>query len=244
MGDYAFAKKKLVSEMSPGASGGSYDMLIEKPLVCPLCGERNDPAPKENHVFAAAHNKPYITIKYQCNTCLGIFLSTYDVDLNAKSATFGSFHPTLSVSYENQHLQDVSPRFIEVYKQSLTADNSGHFALAAIGYRSAVEFLIKDYLVKFRDVAEKDVVKLSLFDAAGKYLPQEMVNTADVVRILGRDYVHYDVRHPDIDFSVLRDYTKLIIDQIALAVRVSNPPVARPSGQSPQANDHPDSNTE
>ena len=56
--------------------------------------------------------------------------------------------------------------------------------MAAVGYRSALEILIKDYAINDLHEPSEKVVKLDLFHAISNYLSSDTVNAADVVRIL------------------------------------------------------------
>lgn len=89
------------------------------------------------------------------------------------------------VPYRNDNLASISERFIDMYNQALTSEHNQNYELAAIGYRSALEILVKDYAIQELNEPEETVSKKSLCDAIAKYLSQpDLVATADVVRIL------------------------------------------------------------
>ncbi|MSA02943.1 DUF4145 domain-containing protein [Lactonifactor sp. BIOML-A3] len=133
------------------------------------------------------------------------------------------------VPYKNDILSNISERFINMYNQSLQAEFVENIELAAIGYRSALEILVKDFAVIELNKTHDEVVKKSLCSAIGEYLAQpELVQTADVIRILGNDYTHYQRKYPEHDFTLLKGYMEIFIKQIEVQYMVKHPPVARP----------------
>lgn len=93
-----------------------------------------------------------------------------------------------------------------MYNQALQAEYNQNFELAAIGFRSSLEILVKDYAIQELGEPAETVAKQSLCNAIATYLQQaDLVNTADVVRILGNDYTHYKRKYPEHDFVLLKN---------------------------------------
>lgn len=70
--------------------------------------------------------------------------------------------------------------------------------------------------------------KKKLFDAISQYLNQpDLINTADVVRILGNDYTHYKRKYPQHDFELLKGYMDIFLKQIEVQYMINHPPVSR-----------------
>ncbi len=131
-------------------------------------------------------------------------------------------------SYQNQILESVSPRFISSYNQALRAEIRGDIELAAIGYRQALECLVKDYAINECGADKEKVVKTKLFDAISEYLGEkDLVSAADVVRILGNDYAHYERKYPQHDFELLKRYMEIFIKLAETKMLIAHPPVSR-----------------
>lgn len=65
-------------------------------------------------------------------------------------------------------------------------------------------------------------------DAISAYLGEhELVATADVVRILGNDYAHYEWKYPEWDFQQFKQYVEIFVKLIASRVLIIHPPVSR-----------------
>ena len=68
---------------------------------------------------------------------------------------------------------------------------------------------------------------LKLFEAISNYLPENMLSTADVVRILGNDHTHYERKYPELDFNLLQKYMDIFINLVQTKLLIANPPVSR-----------------
>ena len=152
----------------------------------------------------------------------------YSIDTANKKADFVDFFPRNNQEYSNELLQPISPRFISAYNQALRAEERQDIELAAIGYRHALECLIKDFAIKELNLNYDEVVKKSLCDAIKLYLEEkDLVSTADVIRILGNDYTHYERKYPEFDFALLKQYMEIFIKLVETRVLIMHPPVSR-----------------
>ena len=66
---------------------------------------------------------------------------------------------------------------------------------------------------------------MSLYDAIGIYLTEVNLETsaADVIRVLGNDYTHYQRKYNDIDFIVVKKYLEILIQQIDTKLLLMEP---------------------
>jgi len=230
MNQYSFSQIIISAELKNNVN--KLEVPANKPLYCPLCSMPQSGMIKEGKHFSRGNDLFYVTFLYECSVCHNTYLTIYDVDCNNKKAEFKAFHPSISPSYSNDMLSKISERFIDMYNQALTCENSNHIELAAIGYRSSLEYLIKDYAINELNEDKKTVGRMSLFDATSRFLDPESVKSADVIRILGNDYTHFERKYPEYDFEILKAYMEIFIQQIRTKYMISHPPVARSGDQS------------
>ncbi len=205
----------------------SLDFGIQVPRYCPICGMPQCPDVADSKLWKPDGDARYGTVMYTCNNCSRKYLVNYDLSPSAESWKPCSFYPVLDLSCKNDVLDPVSPRFSELYAQALRSEQLGDVDLAATGYRNAIECLIKDYAIVELHADPDTVTKESLFEAIGNYLDPDMVKTADVVRILGNDFTHYQRKYPQFDFKILKTYTAYFISLIERKIRINHPPVQR-----------------
>lgn len=205
------------------------NIKIKKLVECPFCGYGTDSPPVEKGLYQHDKNKNLMILSHKCNHCNKIFNSFYSIDTNSKTARYESAVPTVtSKPYENERINSISPRFIDMYNQALRADFNGDIELAAFGMRAALEILIKDYAIVVLGKPEEEVTKASLFNCIGDYLNSpDLLSAADVVRILGNDYAHSEKKHPEYNYEVLKDYMDIFISLIDVNLKLKNPPVSR-----------------
>lgn len=202
---------------------------LEKPMLCPHCNAYEEGKVLDRHYWSYTDGCYMGVVVYCCTHCNKPYLVTYKIDPKAKKTTFEQFFPAYHAEeYKNERLGEMSPRFIDSYNQALRAEAIKDFELAAIGYRHALECLVKDYAIIELKKDREEVVRKTLAEAIGEYLGEkELVATADVVRILGNDYAHYERKYPEHDFALLKNYMGIFIGLIETKLMINHPPVAR-----------------
>lgn len=198
----------------------------KKPATCPFCGYGTDAtlAQKDFYPFNEIN---ILVATCNCTSCgkTFFFATEYSKDREYTPITIPSMSYT---PYTNEILSSISERFINMYNQALQAEFVDNIELAAIGYRSALEILVKDYAINELGKDSDEVSKKSLCNAIGEYLnQQDLVATADVIRILGNDYTHYKRKFPEHDFDLLKGYMNIFLKQIEVQYMISHPPVSR-----------------
>ena len=133
-------------------------------------------------------------------------------------------YPDRKLDYKNETLEKVSPRFIRMYNQALNSEKIGDIELAAIGLCAALETLIKDYAIDELGKPAEEVAVKNLYQVIAEYLLQkDLINTPDLIRILGDDYVHYEDRYPVHDLVILKGYMEIFLKQIEMQYMISHP---------------------
>ena len=226
MQEIVFTEKNC--KTSFGLSDLNYNFPLRKPMLCPHCGAYQDGILSTRTLFEKQDNYRFGVISYKCTHCAKFYLVTYRIDLSAKIAEFVGFYPTQTVTYENAVLQEYFPRFIDSYNQALRAELRGDIELSAVGYRQALECLIKDYAIQELGMDRADVSNKKLVKAIAEYLGEsDLAATADVVRILGNDYAHYERRYPEHDFALLKRYMEIFVKLVETKLLIAHPPVSR-----------------
>jgi hypothetical protein len=107
-------------------------------------------------------------------------------------------------SYFAQPIRDISPAFCSIADEAKRAEQLGLTEVCGVGYRKALEFLVKDYLIKnFPDDAE--VIKSKMLGTC----IENYVNDANIKAVakratwLGNDETHYERRWKDKDLTDL-----------------------------------------
>lgn len=218
-----FSDKKTISIGSNNYFSGTW----KKPLNCPRCGYGTD-APLTGCSVIRMDSGYFITVAMKCTHCQKTFISLYEATDPPETAQFIRCYPSYSGDPVPTQLSDMSPRFADLNRQAQTAEEHELIDIAAVGYRAALEVLVKDYAIKELSEPEEEVKQKKLAGAIGKYLKQEeLVATADVVRILGNDYAHFERQYPQLDFNTLKYYYQIFLNMIKVQYDIKHPPVTR-----------------
>ena len=206
----------------------SFSGEYQKPATCPHCGVSIDGILGERSVINIDSSQIFSSA-CRCTACgKSFFFSCHRVPSSSDISQMIAIWPASDSSYTNKNLHSISPRFIDMYNQALRSESKGDIELAAIGFRSALEILVKDYAVNELKINVEEVSRKSLFDAIGEYLKQkELLKTADVVRIFGNDYTHYQEKYPNKDFEILKSYMQIFLHLVETQYMINHPPVSR-----------------
>lgn len=243
MQEITYCNKNINSSFA--INDATLNFPLQKPMICPYCQAYEDGTRVDSKLFGANGSSLFGIISYRCTHCSKIYLVVYNIDKANHKATAASVHPSILLSYSNERIMQMSPRFIDMYNQALKAESNESIELAAIGYRASLEILIKDYAVTEKHQDKSTVAKKSLCNAIKEYLESpELVASSDVVRILGNDYAHYERKYPEQDFAILKSYMEIFIHLVETKLMIAHPPVSRqPANPIQQASSHPSSKT-
>lgn len=226
MQDLTFTEKNTRETLR--LSDNNFNFPLKKPMCCPYCNAFEDGTNIDRKLLTLGNGKYHGVVLYRCTYCRQSYTVIYDIDTLKKKGNFGTFFPIASVTYENKLLANLSQKFIDMYNQALRAELKGDIELAAIGFRQALECLVKDYAINELEKPSEEVSRKKLFAAISEYLgEQDLIKTADVVRILGNDYAHYERKYPEHDFQLLKNYMEIFIRLVETKVMIAHPPVSR-----------------
>lgn len=205
----------------------TFSFNYQKPTTCPHCGLGTDATLKDKATYSFNGNRLLVST-CECTACHRHFFFACESS-GGQDAKMVTIYPCQQiVPYENKILASISERFIDMHNQALQAEYNQNIELAAIGFRSSLEILVKDYAIQELGEPVETVAKQSLCNAIAIYLRQpDLVKTADVVRILGNDYTHYQRKFPEHDFELLKKYMEIFLAQIEAQYMINHPPVSR-----------------
>ncbi len=160
---------------------------IKEPNKCPFCHDKITP-----RQYNSYHGSYGLEIVYRCSSqeCQKIFIGIYEKDGNFYRLTNTSIGRFESREF-SKNIENLSPNFVEIYNQALTSEYYKLEHISGIGYRKALEFLIKDYLIsKFTDreveIKEKFLGKCIKEDVEN----QNLKDIAERAAWLGNDETH------------------------------------------------------
>lgn len=190
------------------------------PDTCPVCrhamhptsvaGPGLVPDPKVAGHYA-------LEIPYRCprTACGAFFIARYHSHPGHPYSLHSLVPQTPVPAVVEPAIAKLSPSFVKIYNQAFTAEAGGLDEIAGVGFRKALEFLIKDYCVS-KHPNETDQIKKSFLGACIKNLVSDpnVKRCAERATWLGNDETHY-VRVWDAhDISDLKTLIRLTVNWI------------------------------
>ncbi|WP_434520360.1 hypothetical protein ACLHK8_01370 [Pediococcus sp. M21F004] len=214
---------------------GSHQSKIEIPGLCPFCSVGNNPTFRLECKQTYTDGKHVAMIACTCPSCGGwSYVLIKKESSNSSSWKLLSSYPQNSKHKFDKLIKDVSPKFIELYNSASNAEQNGFFDLAGMGYRGALEVLIKDWALAYSDPHEskEKIARYKLNDAIAHFFKNDVAafNSSDVVREFGNDFTHWN-RPDDFDarqnLDEVKIYLNILINSVYLQLKIANPPAGR-----------------
>lgn len=203
---------------------------VSVPLTCPYCGKAVELSEKSSTSIAYNDRKELFLKTLYLKCCDKNLAALYSYESGGSNFKIDLIftYPSTSDVHLPESILEISPDFVKLYKDSSFAYEHNLNSLAAMGFRKSLEVLIKDYAINVLKKPKDEVIKKKLIDAISDYMQmQELIKTADVVRILGNDHTHYYQKYSQYDIEVLIKYLDIFIQLIETKYLIDHPPVSR-----------------
>lgn len=208
-------------------------MSLQEINECPICHFSLRPEVKSGHFVWDADQSHYtVYLVCFCTKCRKIFLAKYDG--TQQSGYIGSpplvqlIPVTPSTEPFSDALRALSPTFVNTYNQAQFAEAQGLTEICGIGYRRALEFLVKDYLIHLTPNQE-DVIKAEFLGASIKRINNDRIKVlAERSTWIGNDETHYVRKHEDFDYTDMKRFiiamVRYIESELTFEEALSIPP--------------------
>jgi hypothetical protein len=195
-----------------------YAKISSEPDTCPVCGHKI--SPKFICAFIGGYySSRNLEIVYKCpnHKCDHLFIA-YFGEFGIISGPFkynGSRLP-LKLDYKEfpESISEISKEFSNIYNQALLAENNKLDQICWPGYRRALEFLMKDYLISQDPESTEEIKKLWLGKAIAKIENANIKICAERAAWLGNDETHYVRIWEDKDIQNLKELIVLAVNWI------------------------------
>lgn len=198
---------------------------VRIPNVCPLCSTTLEMSPLFGFYSNCSEicndlKKPYVALK--CPKCEGVSFATYECiepDLNffgSESLSSYRLYPAPTIQKEfSEDIKNKYPRFCNVYNEALLAESNQLNEICGMGYRKALEILIKDYAIEKNPDKEEEIKKSMLGKCINDYIKSDKIQALSKASVwLGNDETHYEKRHTGHSVREM----KLFIDAVVVTI--------------------------
>ena len=204
--------------LNPYESNSCIKISLELPAKCPCCGTTYSRTPECTNYFQKDSGIIIANSTYFCPTCGNCFFVVYLVEEDFPEPYGNPLiqypEPSETTSFSKE-LSTLTPKFVKIYQQAEKAENSGLTELCGIGYRKALEFLVKDYAISQHPDKESEIVSSFLGNCINDFIDNEKIKTlAKASAWIGNDETHYVRKHQDYDVQDLKRFIKATVAYI------------------------------
>ena len=186
----------------------------ELPNQCPVCSV----AYKENPLIVyyipageLSNSVSYAYAIYWCPHCEKCFYLTYILDTHEHSSfrliCYQQYPALEAETTFSEHISKISPQFLKIYHQAEKAESQNLTEICGLGYRKALEFLIKDFAIYKNPDKEEDIKSMSLSSCIKTYIDADNIKTLAIRSAwLGNDESHYVRKHESYSFQDMKKF--------------------------------------
>jgi hypothetical protein len=208
--------------VSINTPGGNSNTVIDKfPDTCGICHKNVDPIYVGGKYKGNVNTSLILEAAFQCTNgdCNSLIIGYYSRKTNMGNFELNKYAPIIPESKGfNDEILEVSSNFIVIYNQSYFAEQSGLHLISGIGYRKAIEFLIKDYLIYLDPDKEEKIVTMPLGQCIDKLDNQQIKDIAKITTWIGNDEAHYTRKWEDKDIEDLKKLIEVTVHFISMDI--------------------------
>ena len=203
--------------LSPGLLSKKFKIML--PNICPICNVAYGETPVKSYYVSTSSSEDVYSFFF-CPHCQECFITkspaadkcSDGTPLCAINSTFPNF---LHGTNFSEQLKTLSPQFVKIYHESEQAENINLIKICGMGYRKALEFLIKDYAIYNKPDCKEEIEKSPLGKCIDTYIENPQIKTlAKASTWLGNDEAHYIRKHEHYNISDLKRFISATVAYI------------------------------
>jgi len=172
-------------------SGNHRNISIQRTAIkCPFCKMHMIP----QFMYLCIQGRDKYNVFCQCTNpeCEHSFVSEYRLSKSEYVYTCTSPNASMEIKSFSEIIQGISPSFCEIYNQAYAAQQMNLFQICGVGYRKALEFLIKDYIIGHLGKSKESIEQKNLAKCIKEDISDERIKAvAERAVWLGNDETHY-----------------------------------------------------
>ncbi len=189
---------------------------VTLPKVCPHCNHAIAARITESSYCKVNSGFARVGMIYFCHHCENFFFGMYvahDFSNHAPLLSSSTIFPYPRVfDTFSDRINALSPDFVEIYHQSQSAENHGLMSICGMGYRKALEFLVKDYAIHLHPDDEESIKSKMLSPCIQTYIDNNRIKSLAIASAwIGNDETHYVRKQEDYDVSDLKVFIQAAV---------------------------------
>lgn len=188
---------------------------VDFPAFCPHCV--NDFIPEIIHIMQSPSDNSYFLSILKCQCCNGIVYATiHKAGLQSRGKVKEYYPDRLSLAIPSK-IEKLYPIFFRIYQQSSIAELKGLNEVCGMGYRKALESLVKEYTMNKFFSDKENIKKESLTQTINrlKNIPH-VFNLSRKITWLWNEQTNMSMKYSDYDISQTKAFVVALCYFIAM----------------------------
>ncbi|MFR0693421.1 hypothetical protein ACLUTX_28785 [Enterobacterales bacterium AE_CKDN230030158-1A_HGKHYDSX7] len=176
------------------------------PNVCPWCKHAIHAEKRIAFQVTQLNYRDRYHAVFQCprDECQLGFMAEYVYGINTYELK-KAFPKLSDLPKVEAEVAEISTAFVEIYQQASIADSQDLDQVSGVGYRKALEFLIKDYCCHKQPEKSEEIKRATLSQVISNYVENGNIKGCAVRAVwLGNDETHYVKKWEDKDINDLK----------------------------------------
>lgn len=216
-------KSNISAELINSDNPAQFTIEIEFPNQCPHCQVAYKDKPIASYIVDRDEYSLLYSVFF-CPHCEQCFMLAYPLD-NGNIQGYDSTYPPKyfpepiyeTLTEFDKNIQSLSPKFIEIYHQAEKAESKGFNEICGMGYRKALEFLVKDYAISIHSDNADQIKEMLLSKCIKQFIDNENIQSlATASAWIGNDETHYVRKHEDRDCQDLKTFIEVLTRFISM----------------------------
>ncbi len=166
--------------------------------------------------FSGASGISRVVFRCPFRDCGKLFVTRYFTSIHRNDYYLDETYELHYVEFVHfpDSIKKISEKFSKIYNQSNVAENNGLNEICGAGYKKALEFLIKDYLIKKTPDLADDIKKEFLGESIKRIDDRKIKQTSERAVWLANDESHYVRKWEEKDIKDLKILIQLVVNWI------------------------------
>lgn len=206
-----------------------YEVQFHQVDECPICGKGIKPELLAHSLYEDNKGLVRFTTLELCHRCYNSFVANYKTtafcNKHSLAKTVSGYQAVLDYMCpyfpQREQFDDrirlLSPYFCDLYDEAMAAEQYYLTGIAGVGYRKALEFLVKDFVISQNPDKADEIKKRPLNQCINDFIDNDLLKTAVTRAVwLGNDQTHYSTKFTDKTIDDLKSLIRLSLHWISM----------------------------
>lgn len=201
--------------------------------ICPLCGKIIFP---EIRTYTCSPDFSKINAILLCPSCFTEYFERFERSmLNAYTyCSYEAYPYALPTNPIPDNIKNDFPLFYKIYEEASTAEAHNLHEICGMGYRKALEALVKHYAIKLFPNDKDGIEAEMLMPTIRRFASDKIVKLATAATWLGNDQVHLITKHPEYDIEQLKSFILALCQYIEYETLIEKATLLLDKSQNPK----------